>query len=319
MRVAITGATGVVGGAVARHLLDAGHEVVAVARDPTRLPKDLKPWRGDILDEAGLGQAFAGAEVVFHVAGLNQMCGASSEELHQANVVGTANVARSSASAGVRRLVYTSSASSIGEEEGTIATEDSPHRGYFLSDYERSKFDGELASFSAPPDLEVVAVLPSSVQGPGRSTGSARLIIDLVNGRLPAVVDTRLSLVDIDDCARGHLLAAGRGRPGRRYLLSGVTLPIRQAAAFLERALGRKLRLRVVPGWVASAGAATVEFASRAVGRRPRICRAMARTLRHGHAYDGSRATRELGLDYIDPEVMLGRMVDWYRKEGLIR
>jgi dihydroflavonol-4-reductase len=157
------------------------------------------------------------------------------------------------------------------------------------------------------------------VQGPGRSTGSARLIIDLVNDRLPAVVDTRLSLVDIDDCARGHLAAAEAGRPGRRYLLAGVTLPIRQAADLLGRALGRDLKMRVVPGWVASAGAATVEFASRAVGRRPQICRAMARTLRHGHAYDGSRAVRELGLDYTEPAAMIERMVAWYRSEGLIR
>jgi dihydroflavonol-4-reductase len=319
MKVAITGATGVVGRVVTRHLLEAGHEVAALARDPSRLPPGVAPWRGDILDRSTLAPAVAGAELVYHVAGLNEMCRATAAALDEANVTGTRNVVEACRQAGVRRVVYTSSASSIGEEEGTVGTEESPHRGHFLSDYERSKFEGEKVALDAGPDMEVVAVLPSSVQGPGRSTGSARLIIDLINGRLPAVVDTRLSLVDIDDCARGHLLAASVGEPGRRYLLSGVTLPIGQATEMLGRALGREIRLRVVPGWLASAGAGAVELAWKAFRRPPPVCRAMARTLRQGHAYDGSRATRELGLVYTEPGEMIERMVEWYRSEGLVR
>jgi dihydroflavonol-4-reductase len=323
MRVAVTGGSGVVGGAVVRHLVAAGDEVAALSRSPASdavlTGLGAVPIRGDLFDDVALGSAFAGREAVYHVAGLNLMCPTHPAELTRVNVDGAVRVVRAARAAGVRRVVHTSSAAAIGEAAGTVGREDSPHRGHYLSHYERSKHLAEAAVLAEADGIEVVAVNPSSVQGPGRATGTGKLILDLLNGRLPALVDTRLSVVDIDDCARGHLLAAERGRPGERYLLNSFSLPIREAIDLLGRVTGRELRVRYLPVPAAMAAAAVVEGGFRLARKRPPVCREMVRTIAHGHTYDGSRATRELGLTYTPAETTLRALVEWATREGLLR
>jgi dihydroflavonol-4-reductase len=227
-------------------------------------------------------------------------------------------VVRAARAAGVGRLVHTSSAAALGEPAGTVGSESSPHRGWYLSGYERSKHLSESVVLTEGHDLDVVVVNPSSVQGPGRATGTGKLILDLVRGRLPFLVESSISIVDIDDCARGHLLAAERGRSGERYVLNSFSLGTRQAVELLEEVLGRPLPVRYLPGLIAGAGAGLVEAAFRSVGRRPPVCREMVRTLRHGHTYDGSKAVRELGLTYTSPEDTLRRMIEWFMSRGLL-
>src|SRR5207237_7167254 len=120
---------------------------------------------------------------------------------------------------------------------GTVGTEESPHRGSFLSDYERSKYEAERAVLAAAEEtgIEVVCVNPASVQGPGRASGSTRLLLDYLNGRLKAVVDSTLSLIDIADCTTGHLLYAYDGKPGERYVLSGASLSERDGMTLMDR------------------------------------------------------------------------------------
>jgi dihydroflavonol-4-reductase len=220
----------------------------------------------------------------------------------------------------VRRVVNTSSAAALGEERGTTGREDSPHRGSYLSTYERSKHEGELAAFAAARrvGMDLVSVNPSSVQGPGRSGGTGRILIAYLNGRLRAFVDTRLSLVDIQDCVEGHLLAAERGRPGERYVLNGVTLRSLEALEIISGLTGVTDRPCILPPAVASAAAALVEAGSRLARRKPPVCREMVRTMLHGHQYDGSRATRELGLSYTPIRDTLARTVEWAVAEGLV-
>jgi dihydroflavonol-4-reductase len=221
----------------------------------------------------------------------------------------------------VQRVVYTSSAATLGEASETIGSEESPHRGWFYSDYEHSKFEAELAVLAAArgTGLDVVSVNPASVQGPGRAGGSAKLLLDFVNGRLKAVVDSRLSLVDIADCTEGHLLAAGRGVPGERYILSGATLSVREGLDLMARVVGIDRPVRTLPPWLALGAATAVELVGRLRRRRTSICRELARTLVNGHAYDGSKATRELGLRYTPIEETLRRTVDWWAEQGLLR
>jgi dihydroflavonol-4-reductase len=261
----------------------------------------------------------AGIDLVYHIAGLNLMCPRRPEKLNEVNVQGAVNVVRAARRAGVRRMVFTSSAAVLGEPRGQIGNEESTHRGYYLSHYDRSKHLGEQAVVMEAGEMELVTVNPSSVQGPGRKSGTGKLILDLVNGKLPVMVDTWVSMVDIDDCARGHLLAASRGKPGRRYVLNSFTLRIPQAVEILEKQLDRSLRVRYLPRPVAYAAGAVVEGIWKLRGRRPPFCRENVRTISHGHRYDGSRAVRELGMSYIGPEDFLKRLVDWYREEGLIR
>ena len=277
------------------------------------------PVMGDITDPASLAEATRGVDLVYHIAGLNLMCPRRPQRLEEVNVAGAVNVVRAARRSGVRRVVFTSSAAVLGERRGEIGNEESTHRGHYLSHYDRSKHLGEQAVAGEAGEVELVIVNPSSVQGPGRTSGTGKLILDLVNGKLPVMVDTWVSIVDIDDCARGHLLAAVRGKPGRRYVLNSFTLRIPQAVQILQAQLDRPLRVRYLPRPVAYAAAAAIEGIWRIRRRRPPFCREIVRTISHGHRYDGSRAVRELGMSYIGPEDFLERLVRWYRQEGLIR
>lgn len=311
-----------VGGAVIRHLVEAGEDVRAVARSDaaaeavTRL--GAVPSRGEVTDHAAMSVAFSGSEVVYHVAGINEMCSRDPRLMYRVNVEGTRTVLRASAVAGVRRMVLTSSAATIGEPKGVVATEDTPHRGRYLSHYEKSKHHAELAAFAEKSGVEVVAVNPSSVQGPGRATGTGRLILQVLKGSLGFLVESYVTLVDIDDCARGHLLAARNGRPGERYLLSGFMTTVSEAVEMAADALGRPVDVRMLPLSVARAGSAVVATAARIARRRPAFCPEMVRVIAHGHRHDGSKATRDLGLEYTPADVTVRRMVEWFRAEGLV-
>ncbi len=322
--ILITGAGGFVGGAILERLIARGRTVRALTRSDASAAAlaaaGAEPVRGDLSDPASLERAMAGCAIVYHVAGLNGFCLPDPSALTTANVEGTRSVVRAAGAAGVRRIVYTSSAATIGEARGTIGGETSPHRGGFLSHYERSKFEAERVAFTtaAQAGVELVSVNPSSVQGPGRTRGTAKILIDALNGRLKLIVDSRMSIVDVGDCAEGHLLAEERGAPGERYILSGVTLTVAEAIALLGRISGRDEHPRRLPPPVAVAMATGAELLGRARGRRPSICREMVRTILHGHAYDGSRATRDLGLAYTPIEESLRRTVRWYVDQGLV-
>ena len=164
-----------------------------------------------------------------------------------------------------------------------------------------------------------MSVNPASVQGPGRATGTARLLLDYLNGRLKVVVDSTISLIDIADCTEGHVRAEARGKPGERYVLSGATISVRDGIRLLERLTGVERKVRSLPPAFALAAATAVETGARLRRRNPPICRELVRTALHGHAYDGSRAARELGLGYTPVEETLRRTIDWFRAEGLVR
>lgn len=322
MTIAVTGGSGVVGGAVVRMLLAQGREVRALCRSADSASSletmGALPVRGDLLDADSLHRLVDGCETVFNSAGVNELCVRDPSHMENVNIEAISTILEACRGAGVRRLVHTSSAVTIGEAKGTVGSEGSPHRGYFLSQYERTKFLGEKRLFAEAGALEVVAVNPSSVQGPGRSTGTGKLILDVVNGRLRYLVDSVISLVDIDDCARGHILAAERGEPGNRYILSGATLGVREAIGLAASASSREIRLRFLPGGLVSGAISLVEPLSKVFGRHLPICKEMVRVMRFGHTYDGSRAVSELGLEYRSVVDTVGRLVDWFGSEGLL-
>jgi dihydroflavonol-4-reductase len=324
MAVLVTGGTGFLGRALVERLVADGERVRALARSEAaaRAVEALgaEPVRGDVLDVEALASAMRGCELVFHAAGANAFCLRDPSPLFEVNVEGSRAVVRAAARTGIRRVVYTSSAATLGEARGTVGSEASAHRGWFLSQYEHSKFEAERAVFASAREMEieVVSVNPASVQGPGRATGSARLLLDYLNGRLKAVVDTQLSLVDIADCTEGHVLACANGRPGERYVLSGATLSVREGLALLARLAGADREPRLVPPFVAVAAATAAEAVAWIRRENPRICRELARTLLHGHAYDGSKAARELGLRYTPVDETLRRTLAWWVEQRLV-
>lgn len=317
MKIAITGATGVVGSAVLRHLLDQGAEVRALVRTGGRLPKTVEEVVGDVLNLGAVDRLLAGAQRVFHLAGVNEMCSRDPARMRRVNIEGTAQMVAGSARHGVD-LIYTSSAAVLGEAEGEIGTEATIPQGPHLSNYASSKWEAEQVVLAAAERQPVVIVNPSSVQGAGRSTGTGRLLLGLMSGKLRTVVDTQLSIVDIDDCARGHLLAADKGEPGRRYLLNSFSMNMQELVEVIVTVVGEPRPVRYLPPRVIKSLAPIVGTVGRILGRTPPLCPESARTILHGHLFDGSLATRELGLVYTAPEVTLSRLYQWARREKLL-
>jgi len=321
--VFLTGGTGFVGGALLTRLVGDGHEVRALARSAkgAEMVRSLgaEPVAGDLFDHDVLVRAMQGCAIVFHVAGVNAMCVRDPSSMFRANVEGAGAVVRAAAAAGARRVVHTSSAATIGEPRGVVGTEETPHRGSFLSSYEKSKYLGEREALSvgAGSGVEVVCLNPSSVQGPGRTGGSARLLLGLVNGRTPALVDTHLSIVDIADCTEAHLLAATCGVPGRRYLVNGATITPRSAVNVLRAETGHPRHVVRLPRAAATLAGSAGSAISSLTGHDLPLCIELTRTLLHGHRYDGSLAERELGLAYTPLRETVRRTLEWYAEHGL--
>ena len=323
-RVFVTGASGFIGGALATRLLERGDEVVGLARSDEAAAvvatRGAEVARGNLLDEDSLVAGMQGCALAYHVAGVNSHCPSDPAMLLRVNVEGAEATVRAAARAGVPRVVFTSSAAAVGEPAGTVGREDTTHRGSYLSVYDRSKHVGEQAAFRAAQRLgvELVAVNPSSVQGPGRSSGNGRIIIAYLNGRLRVFVDAYVSVVDIADTVDGHLLAAERGRSGQRYVLNGATIPSPEALKIVSELSGVSEPVRMVPPALARAAATLSEAVGRARGKPSSLCRARVRTILHGHRYDGSRASRELGLTYTPIAETFRRTIEWAVAQGLV-
>ncbi|MGI8518826.1 MAG: NAD-dependent epimerase/dehydratase family protein [Acidimicrobiia bacterium] len=313
MTVAITGATGVVGGAVLRHLQADGQHVRALVRSSRALPAEVEPVKGDVLDLESLKRCFAGVETVYHLAGVNQLCSRRPETMLRVNVEGTRLVTQA---AGEARLVHTSSAAALGEAEGEIGDETTRPHHRWNSEYARTKWIGEQAVLSVSDRQDVVVVSPSSVQGPGRAGGTGKLLLGVMSGRLRTLVETRISIVDIDDCARGHLLAARKGVSGERYVLNSFSMSLSEAVRIIEGVVGRELGVRYLPPLVVRLMGAIGGGVFRVLRKDAPICSESVRTILYGHVYDGSRATRELGLAYSPADMTLRRLFDWARLEG---
>jgi len=323
--VFVTGGSGFVGGAVLRRVVAEATHVRALARsdDAAAAVRALgaEPVAGSILDEGSLIDAMAGCDVAFHVAGVNAGCIRDPGPMYAANVSGPERVIRAAAAAGVARVVHTSSAAAVAEPEGTVATERTEPSGTFHTHYARSKYLGERHAFAAGREtgVEVVALNPSSVQGPGRTTGTAKLLLAAARSPVAVLVRTWLSIVDVDDCAQAHVLAARRGVAGERYLVSGSSVTAPEAVDVLRAISGRPRRVLWLPRVVVRAATPLAAVVERIGGDRdPIVCPGMLRTLLHGHRYDGSRAVRDLGLTYTPLEETLRRTLDWYAERGML-
>lgn len=320
----VTGGSGLLGGHLISRLIGDGVSVRALARSDAAAAsvaeRGATPIRGDLFNDDALRAGMSGADVVFHVAGINEMCTSDPGVMDRVNVAGTVSVIQAASANGVRRVVYTSSAAAVGEETGEIGKESTVHSGEYVSAYARSKHVAEVVAFEVAEELgvDLVAVNPSSVQGPGRATGSAALLIRALNSKRPLLFDSTLSIVDIEDCTTGHVNAAKYGMAGERYLLSGATLTVADAIDLLANASGRSIR----PRWLSRA---MVQSAGMAVARvaavvRPSlgVCPELITTLLHGHRFDGSRATRELEFSYTDVSDTIRRTVAWLDEEGFV-
>lgn len=317
----VTGATGFLGWHVARKLLERGHSVRALVRDVKRLKElDVEAVTGDLRDAASLERAVAGCGLVFHVAADYRLWAKDSSELYRSNVDGTRNLLSAARSAGVERVVYTSTVGCIGIPKGGQGDEDQP---VSLDDmagaYKRSKFQAEQVALEfAGSGFPVVIVNPTAPVGDHdfKPTPTGKIIVDFLRNAMPAYLDTGLNLVDVRDTAEGHLLACEKGRPGERYILGCQNLTLRQIFEKLERISGCKAPRVRIPYFVAYlAGMASTGWAN-VSGREPRApldgVKMASKKMFASHA----KAARELGFSPGPVDKALSRAVEWFRENG---
>jgi len=305
----VTGATGFVGANLARELLREGATVRVLARPggDRRAIEGLKVdvFDGDLVDPASVRRAVEGARTVFHVAADYRLWARRPEEIYRANVEGTRAVLQAAADSGVRRVVYTSSVGALGiPKDGTPGTETTPVAlADMVGPYKASKFLAEQVAIGfALKGLPVVIVNPSTPIGPWdvKPTPTGQMVVDFLKNKMFATLDTGLNLVHVRDVARGHILAAERGRVGEKYVLGNANLSLAEIGLLLAQVTGiRPPRLRI-PYAVAWLAAASMEAAARMTGGTPRVALTAVRMARKRMYFSPAKAIRELGLRQTD-------------------
>ena len=328
MTTLVTGASGFLGGHVARLLVERGERVRVLLRptSQTRLLEDLALERvvGDLCDRGSLEKALCGVQTVYHVAADYRLWARDPREIYESNVQGTRNLLDAAKSAGVEKFVYTSTVGTMAVPRAGVLPDESVVASIdeMIGAYKRSKWLAEHeARQAAAAGLPVVIVNPTTPIGPGdaKPTPTGRIIVDFLNGRMPAYVDTGLNFVPVEDAAAGHLLAAERGRPGERYILGGENLSLKRALTILSEISGRRApRVRVPHALALAAGYADAVL-SRLIGREPQIPLEGVRMARHNMFVNTERARVELGFSPGSLRAAFERAVRWYESNGYVR
>lgn len=325
MKALVTGATGFVGSAVVRELLRAGHTVRALVRpDSNRrnlagLPVEIVA--GDLRTGESFATALAGCDALFHVAADYRLWVRDSRDMYEANVEGTRRLMAAAGAAGLRRIVYTSSVAVLGHRADRAPADETTHADLvdMIGHYKRSKFLAEQVVHEMVREgLPVVIVNPTAPVGPRdiKPTPTGRLVLEAAAGRMPAFTDTGLNIVDVDDVARGHLLAYEHGRIGERYILGGENLTLREVLAIIARLTGRKAPRVRIPYEVALAIAYAAEGGARVFGGTPFANVESVRMSRVPMFYDSSKARRELAFQARPAEDAIAAAIRWFRAEG---
>lgn len=319
----VTGATGFVGWHVARMLRERGDKVRVLVRDPKRLREsDAEVVQGDLRDAESLSRAVSGCGLLYHVAADYRLWAKDPDELYRSNVEGTRNVLQAARSAGVERVVYTSTVGCIGIPENALGDESTPvSEREMLGAYKRSKFLAEKVALEAGGrDLPVVVVNPTAPVGDHdwKPTPTGKIMVDFLRRKMPAYVDTGLNVVDVGDVAAGHLLACERGRPGERYILGGENLTLQQIFAKLEGISGLAAPKVKLPYAVAYAAGVVSTAWANVSGSEPRAPLDAVKMARKKMWVRHDKAAVELGYKPGSSTEALRRAVEWFRANGYV-
>lgn len=315
---------------MARRLVERGDRVRVLVRRSSRIDNleglDVEPVYGDLRDADSLKSALCGCSALLHVAADYRLWSRNPQDLYDSNVGGTRNILCAAKAAGVERVVYTSSVGALGipangspgTEETAVSLED------MVGHYKRSKFlaEEEARRFAREENLDVVIVNPSTPVGENdiKPTPTGRIVVDFLNGKLPAFVDTGLNVVDVRDVAAGHLLALDRGKAGERYILGSRDITLQGILQRLAEITGLKAPTRRIPYRVAYAAAWTDTLIfGKLLRREPHIPLEGVKMARKFMYFDASKAVQELGLPQSPIEEALRRAVEWFRANGYAR
>ena len=328
MQALVTGGTGFIGSSIVRELLHADYEVRVLIRNgsDTRNLEGLKIERviGDITNPASLAAAVRGCTHVFHAAALYSFWVTVPGLIERVNVQGTRNVLQAALEAGIERVVYTSSVAALAvPDKGSPVDETTPiDSSKIIGTYKKSKYAAEQVALEyAAKGLPVVIVNPSFPVGPRdiKPTPTGQTIVDFLNRRLPAYVDTGMNVVDVEDVARGHVLAAERGRIGERYILGGKNMTMGELLALLSKITGIPAPRMRLPYRALLALSYPNAAWCKMTRTTPRMTPDTIRMSRHYMYYNPAKAIDELGLPQTKPEVALAKAVDWYVENGYMK
>lgn len=328
--VLLTGATGLLGNAIARILLNEGRAVRALVRNPARaaavVPPGCELVAGDVTDAASVLAAARGCSVVYHASGLPEQWLRDPAEFNRVNVDGTRNVVAAAETVGATRFVYASTIDVFrfappGHPFDESELDAAPKATF----YERSKqLADRIVTEATARGLPAVFLHPAGIYGPGplTSPGTNHLIADLVRGKVPMLLPGAIPVVYSDDVAHGHWLAEKNAPVGARYILSESTHSLTDIAAMVSRAVARNGRASkvppVMPVAVAKAVAAIGEFVAGLTGRPPLLPKGQLEFLQYGAVPSGARAMRELGWKPRTFERGLDETLAFLRSEGRI-
>lgn len=280
---------------------------------------------GDLRDYKGLVDALRGREILYHVAAHYSFWDRDKKLIYEINVDGTKNILQAAGECGLKRIVYTSTVGCIGiTENGTPGNEDTPVKPPDASNpYKHSKYLAELeAKKLAASGLPVVIVNPSTPVGAMdiKPTPTGKIIVDFLNRKMPAYLDTGLNLIAVKDCARGHILAAEKGRTGERYILGNKDMALREILETLQEITGLPAPKFKVPYPIALAAGYVSHFISDHITHSPpAVPLPGVRMAKYKMFFDSSKAVRELGLPQNPVMDALREAVEWYHNNGYLK
>jgi dihydroflavonol-4-reductase len=326
VRVFITGATGFVGAHVARKYAAEGASLRLLTRKTSRLDVlaglDAETVVGDLREPEKLRSALEGCDALVHVAADYRLWVRDPREMYAANVDGTRELLRIAREVGVERVVYTSSVATMGfKSDGSIVNEDTPVTiDDMIGHYKRSKFLGEQEAIKAARAGQHVMILNPTTpigQGDWKPTPTGRIIVDFLNRRFPAYVDTGLNLVDVGEVARMHVVALDRGAPGERYILGGENLTLKQILDRMSAITGLPSPTMKVPHSVAMTFAFFDEtITGKLRGKEPRATVEAVRMGKKMMFASSAKAERDLGFKVLPIYNALRSAIDWFVEHG---
>ena len=329
MKAFVTGATGFLGSHVARVLADQGADLRLLVRSTSNL-RNLEGLKaetatGDLRDAGSLEKAMSGCDTVFHVAADYRLWVRDPAEMYRSNVDGTRAILEAAQKNGVRRVVYTSSVATVGfTGNGHPADEDSAvSLADMIGHYKRSKFMAEQIALEASRGggMHVVIVNPTTPIGEQdvKPTPTGRIVVDFLKRKFPAYVETGLNLVDVKECAQGHIAALEKGKPGERYILGGENLTLKQILDKLGEITGLpspKVKLPYV--FAFAAGVVDEAITGRILHREPRATVDTVRMGRKKMFASSGKAERELAWKIVPVDGALRRAVEWFKSNGYV-
>ena len=326
MKYLVTGANGFVGSNLVKELLASGHEVRGLIRETSNRINleglDLELVTGDVRNPDDMAKAVEGTDGVFHTAALYSFWASSYQDFYRTNVEGTLNVLSGAEKAGVDRVVLTSTASLLAHSENRRGLPESTDQ--LPSDYKVTKYiaEKEALRFGKETGLDVVVASPTVPIGPGDygPTPTGRLILEFLNGKMKGYVDMKFNLVDVEDVARGHLLAMEKGKAGERYVLGHKNWSLSDVLGVLSRLTGLPEPWFEIPYPIALTFAWVDEFFEGfLLNRKPVVPISAIHSTRVDERIDPGPWMEELGLPKTPTARSLKKAVDWYLDNGYVR